>query len=42
MNATHRYLLAATVNPRAERFEFRRPRNRKRTLRDHRTGAATR
>lgn len=42
MSAARRYLLAATVNPRRARFEFRKPHNRKRTLRDHRTGANAR
>lgn len=36
MSRARQYLLATTVNPRRACFEFRRPANRKRSLRDHR------
>lgn len=37
MSKSRLYLLAQTVKPRALRYEFRQPRNRKKSLRDHRT-----
>ena len=37
-----RYVLARTVNPRRAKYEFRRPANRKKSLRDHKFQAVSR